>query len=52
MTKIALDLPDELHIALLELQLERKKKKIEPTAINKIAVEVLTEALKEQKPAK
>lgn len=51
MTKVAIDLPEDLHIKLLEIQLDRKKKKIEPTAISKIAVEYLEKALKE-KPAK
>lgn len=52
MTRVAIDISDEAHIRLLELQLERKKKKIEPTAINKIAAEIVETALKQEKPAK
>lgn len=52
MVKISLELTDEAHIKLLELQLDRKKKKIEPSAINKIASEVLIKALETEKPAK
>lgn len=52
MVKITLEIPEEAHISLLEKQLERKKKKIEPSAINKIASEILIEALKTEKPAK
>jgi hypothetical protein len=50
MVKITMELSDEAHIKLLEIQLARKKQKIEPTAINKIAAEVLTEALKKETP--
>ena len=42
-------LSDEAHIKLLEIQLLRKKQKIEPTAINKIAAEILTKALEKEK---
>ncbi|MDB4919858.1 hypothetical protein [Mucilaginibacter sp.] len=54
MTKIALDISDDVHIGLLTIQLERKKKKVEPTAINKIAAELLEKMFKEEskKPAK
>lgn len=45
MTKISLDLPEDAHIRLLELQLERKRNKQEPSAINKIATELLVEVL-------
>lgn len=45
-----MEISDETHIKLLEMQLERKKKKIEPSAINKIAAEVLTKALKKETP--
>ena len=51
MAKVLLDLSEELHIKLLEIQLDRKKKKMEPTAINKIAVEYLEKALETKKPA-
>jgi hypothetical protein len=50
MVKITVEIPDELHIKLLEMQLDRKKTKKEPSAINKIASELLVEAL--TKPAK
>ena len=46
MTKIAIEVSEEDHIKLLEIQLERKKKKTEPSAINKIASEIFTKALK------
>jgi hypothetical protein len=52
MVKITITLEDSEHLKLLEIQLDRKKKKIEPTAINKIAGEILTEALKNQTPTK
>ena len=45
-----MDIPDEAHLKLLELQLDRKKKKIEPTAINKIAAEILIKALEKETP--
>jgi len=47
-----MDIPDEAHIKLLEMQLDRKKNKIEPTAINKIAAEILIKALKQETPPK
>lgn len=52
MVKISMEIPEEAHVRLLEIQLDRKKKKIEPTAINKIAVEVLTKALEKETPTK
>lgn len=48
MTKITIDISDDVHIGLLTLQLERKKKKVEPTAINKIAAELLEKAYIEE----
>jgi hypothetical protein len=50
MVKVQMDVPEEAHLKLLEIQLERKKKKIEPTAINKIAAEILIKALKKENP--
>jgi len=50
MVKVQMDIPDEAHLKLLELQLDRKKKKIEPTAINKIAAEILIKALEKETP--
>lgn len=52
MVKIAVTLDEKEHLKLLEIQLDRKKKKIEPTAINKIASEILTKALKKETPTK
>lgn len=45
MKKLNVEITDETHIKLLEVQLERKRNKEEPTAINKIAAELLKEAL-------
>lgn len=45
MVKVTVELSDEAHIKLLELQLDRKRNKQEPSAINKIAAEILEEAL-------
>lgn len=45
-----MEIPDEAHIRLLEIQLERKRNKIEPSAINKIAAEILVKALKTENP--
>lgn len=45
-----MDVPEEAHLKLLEIQLDRKKKKIEPTAINKIAAEILIKALEKENP--
>lgn len=45
MVKVTVELSDEAHIRLLELQLERKRKKHEPSAINKIAAEILEKSL-------
>ena len=50
MIKITLELDNEAHIKLLEIQLDRKKTKTEPTAINKIAAELLGKLLKEKSP--
>lgn len=52
MVKVQMDIPDEAHIKLLEIQLDRKKKKVEPTAINKIAREILIKALEHETPTK
>lgn len=49
MTRISIEVSDEDHIRLLEIQLDRKKRKIEPTAINKIAAEFLSKSLEENK---
>lgn len=50
MVKVQMDIPDEAHIKLLEIQLKRKKEKVEPTAINKIATEILIKALEKENP--
>lgn len=49
MTKVMVEISEEDHIKLLELQLERKKDKStnKPTAVNKIASELLAEKIKE-----
>ncbi len=52
MVKITLEIPEESHIRLLELQLERKREKREPSAINKIAAELLVNVLKTDKSVK
>jgi len=52
MIKMTIQLSDEEHLKLLEIQLERKRKKIEPTAINKIAAEILKKALEKEDPDK
>ncbi len=49
---MSIELSEETHLKLLELQLERKKKKIEPTAINKIASELLKKAVHKDTPTK
>jgi hypothetical protein len=51
MTKITIEVSEEEHIKLLELQLDRKKQKKEPSAINKIAAEIFAKALKTEKAA-
>lgn len=50
MVKITVTLEEEEHIKLLEIQLNRKRLKKEPTAINKIASEILSAALKKENP--
>ena len=52
MVKITVTLEDDEHLKLLEIQLDRKKAKKEPTAINKIASEILAKALKKENPTK
>lgn len=52
MVKVQMDVPEEAHLKLLEIQLDRKKRKIEPTAINKIAAEILIKALEQETPTK
>lgn len=49
MVKITVELNDESQNKLLEIQFKRKKSKREPTAINKIASEILTKALEDYK---
>lgn len=49
---MALEISEEAHIRLLEIQLERKKSKKEPSAINKIAAELLEQILLNDKAAK
>jgi hypothetical protein len=51
MVKVQMDVPEEAHLKLLDIQHYRKKNKIEPTAINKIAAEILEKALKNETPA-
>jgi phosphoribosylformylglycinamidine (FGAM) synthase PurS component len=46
MTKIALDLDDDTYGKLLELQLEKKKRKEPRSALNQIAADLLSEAVK------
>ena len=48
MARMAIEISDEAHIRLLEIQLDRKRNKKEPSAINKIAAELLEEVLKEK----
>lgn len=50
MVKVQMDIPEDAHLKLLEIQLDRKKRKIGPTAINKIAAEILIKALKKENP--
>lgn len=52
MVKIAIELDKDDHVKLLEIQLDRKKRKVEPTALNKIASELLSKALKTKTPDK
>jgi len=52
MVKITVTLEDDEHLKLLEIQLDRKKNKVEPTAINKIASEILAKALEKETPTK
>jgi hypothetical protein len=52
MIKVQMDVPEEAHSKLLDIQHDRKKRKIEPTAINKIAVEILVKALEKENPTK
>ena len=52
MVKMSLELTEETHLKLLEIQLDRKRKKIEPTAINKIASELIEKAVNEETPTK
>lgn len=51
MTKVTIELSDDDHIKLLEIQLARKKDKTntKPTAVNKIASELLSEKLSDSK---
>ena len=51
MVKMTITLTDEEHLRLLEIQLQRKREKIEPTAINKIAAEILINALEKETPS-
>lgn len=50
MVKITVTLDDDDHLKLLEIQLARKKKKVGPTALNKIASEILKNSLKKENP--
>ncbi|AEL23990.1 hypothetical protein [Cyclobacterium marinum] len=50
MIKITVTLEEDDHLKLLEIQLSRKKQKKNPTALNKIASEILAKALKKENP--
>lgn len=50
MIKITVTLEEDDHLKLLEIQLSRKKQKKNPTALNKIASEILAKALKKKTP--
>jgi hypothetical protein len=52
MIKMTIELSDEEHLKLLEIQLDRKRKKIEPNALNKIASEIVSDYLKKENPTK
>jgi len=52
MARINIELSEKARMKLLEIQLDRKKNKIEPTAINKIAAELLDKCLEKENPTK
>lgn len=49
---MTIELTDEEHMKLMDIQLDRRKKKIEPTALNKIASEIVSDFLKKETPTK
>ena len=46
MVRLSIELEEETHQLLFDLQNERRKQKKEPTAINKIGSKLLIEAFK------
>ena len=52
MVKMTIELSEEEHLKLMEIQLNRKKKKVEPSALNKIASEIVSDYLKKETPTK
>ena len=52
MVKITVELSEKAYARILDIQLDRRKLKTEPTALNKIASEVLNKTLEKETPAK
>lgn len=54
MVKVAIELSDKAHGRILDIQVSRKKdpKNKKPTAISKIASELIDQALEQETPTK
>lgn len=50
MVKITVELSDKAHEKILDIQVERRKAKKEPTALNKIASEIINKELEKENP--
>ena len=52
MPKLNIEISEDAHIRLLEIQLDMKKGKLPNSALNQIAAEKLEKALEKEKPSK
>jgi hypothetical protein len=52
MVKVSIELSEKAHQRILDIQLERRKAKKEPSALNKIASEIINEVLEKENPDK
>lgn len=52
MVKVTIELSEKAHERILDIQVERRKAKKEPSALNKIASEILNNQLEKENPTK
>jgi hypothetical protein len=52
MVKVSIELSEKAHQRILDIQVGRRKAKKEPSALNKIASEIINEVLEKENPDK